>query len=178
MTETLVKIDNGAKVALKHGLHRSPHWEGVEKQFIKDHPNCFACESQDYGKVGVQVHHAITPYHIAILCERPDLELDPRNLVCLCETEKNRPAQNHHLLIGHLKEFESYNPDVLADIKLFFGKTKEEIENDPIFQEKVKNRPKNFDPSNLEEVQKMKDYLNTVLPPDPVILSKYFPKGI
>jgi hypothetical protein len=71
--------------------------------------------------VGLQVHH-IFPFHYCRLLGRPDLELDLRNLVTLCEDEAGRPGENHHLLVGHLDDFQSSNLDVVRDATTtFFG---------------------------------------------------------
>ena len=177
-TNQPIKIDNGAKVALSHGVLRSPHWHYVEETFLHDNPNCIACQEKDYGKVGVQIHHAIVPFHLAILCGRPDLELDPRNLVSLCETEHNKPASNHHLLLGHLKDFASWNKDVREDAKKYFGLTEAEILAHPDYMEKVKSRPDPIQEKSPENLAKLKEWLDQTLPPDPNIISKFFPKGI
>ena len=62
---------------------------------------------------------------------RPDLELDPRNLLVLCETEHNDPEANHHLLLGHLGNFKSDNVHVAEDIALFAGMDAAAIQADP-----------------------------------------------
>jgi len=41
------------------------------------------------------------------------LELEPTNLVTLCEA--NKGGVNCHLLFGHLSNFKSFNVDVLSD---------------------------------------------------------------
>src|ERR1019366_188640 len=51
---------------------------------------------------------------------RPDLELDPRNLITLCEDEDGRQGQDHHLLVGHLDDFESSNLQVVTDAESTF----------------------------------------------------------
>jgi hypothetical protein len=88
------------------GLKRSDKWPEVERAFVAAHPICAACTS-----TVVQAHHVL-PFHFAILLGRPDLELDPRNLITLCEKEKGEEANDHHLLLGHLDDFQSYNKDV------------------------------------------------------------------
>lgn len=50
-----------------------------------------------------------------MLVGRPDLELDPRNLLTLCI----RPDCEHHVLLGHLDDYESYNPKVLGFVKAY-----------------------------------------------------------
>lgn len=172
------KIDNGQNIALKHGVLRSPHWHHVEEEFLKNNPNCIVCKEENYGKVGVQIHHAIVPFHLAILCGRPDLELDPRNLCSLCETEHNRPAPNHHLLVGHLKDFQSWNKNVFQDAVTYKGLTEEQILAIADYEEKIKNRPDPKLAENKDSLKELRDFLDNTLPPDPNIISKYFPQGL
>jgi len=53
------------------------------------------------GTKAVEVHHLI-PFSIA-----PDLELDPHNLITLCERKKY--GINCHLLVGHLGNYRRFN---------------------------------------------------------------------
>jgi 5-methylcytosine-specific restriction endonuclease McrA len=89
---------------------RDPQWDGVRKQHLKKENLCQACLTKD----NLEVHHII-PFHL-----RPDLELDPANLITLC-------AQKCHLLFGHLMNYKSYNSNVIEDCKKM--------------QENIKNRP-------------------------------------
>ena len=54
------------------------------------------------------IAHHIVPFHLA-----PDLELDPTNLLALCEAK--RYGINCHLLVGHLGNFLRSNPFVVAN---------------------------------------------------------------
>jgi hypothetical protein len=65
------------------GEPRSSEWSAVRAAHVKRHPACLACGSVEQ----LNVHH-IEPFHM-----RPDLELDPSNLVTLC--------REHHFRIGH-----------------------------------------------------------------------------
>lgn len=80
---------------------------------------------------GLQVHH-IKPFHL-----HPDLELDPDNLITLCEIK----GRDHHLLIGHLDDWEAYNPNVRHDVKRFHNKNATQIRAEPTWQEEVERRP-------------------------------------
>jgi hypothetical protein len=62
---------------------RSGHWPTVRAAYLEKHPTCEACGSAD----DLNVHH-VAPFHL-----RPELELDPTNLITLC--------REHHLSIGH-----------------------------------------------------------------------------
>jgi 5-methylcytosine-specific restriction endonuclease McrA len=86
---------------------RSPKWQTVRKNHIKNNPCCIACGRD----TKLEVHHKI-PVHIS-----PELELDPSNLVTLCST----PC---HLLFGHLMNFKSYNKMVIEDCAVYLNKVK------------------------------------------------------
>lgn len=100
--QTSPGADLGASIAQKYGLTRSPLWQAVKNAYFATEENkkCAVCPSTS----NIQVHH-IFPFHLCHLVYRGDLELDERNFMPLCE----EPANNHHLLLGHLGDFESYN---------------------------------------------------------------------
>src|SRR5579863_6845544 len=117
-------VDHGEQEALRTGVRpRSPKWHGVEEAHLAKEPHCECCKPNTNEKAGVQVHHKF-PFHYCIALGRPDLELDDRNLITLCEDEAGKPGQNHHLLVGHLDDFQSSNLAVVVDAtKTFFGMT-------------------------------------------------------
>ena len=146
---SMTKIDHGQAEAQRHGMARSPHWPAVEKAHLKRQPTCVACAHAHTGPV--QVHH-IFPFHYAIALGRPDLELDDRNLITLCETEAGSPAQNHHILIGHLTNFQWANLDVEQDAReTFHGLTAEQIKADPRFAAKTGKRLKPLDQMTADD---------------------------
>ena len=120
--------DHGALVAKRHGRDRSPEWPAVEKAHLLKEPACAACGHKGHG---LQVHH-IKPFHL-----HPNLELDPDNLITLCEIL----GREHHLLLGHLDDWESYNPNVRADVKRFHKQSAGQIRSNRTWQEEVKRRP-------------------------------------
>ena len=77
---------------------RSSHWPTVRKHWLKNNTECAACGSHN----NLEVHH-IKPFHL----DR-SLELDPANLITLCEESKRKC----HLEIGHLGNFRNENPKV------------------------------------------------------------------
>lgn len=85
------------------GTARSGHWPTVRKNHLVDHPVCEVCG----GDSRLQVHHRV-PFHL-----HPELELEPTNLITLCEADKN--GINCHLAIGHLGSYKSFNLDVDTD---------------------------------------------------------------
>lgn len=126
----MLKIDHGSIEASRHGVARSDRWPHVEKAHLAAHPTCACCHPGTNVGAGLQVHH-IFPFHYAIALGRPDLELDDRNLITLCETEAGKPGPNHHLLIGHLDDFKSSNLTVVLDAtQTYLGMTGEAIRVD------------------------------------------------
>lgn len=84
---------------------RSPEWPHVRAEHLKKEPACRACGTKD----ALQVHH-IKPFHL-----HPDLELDPSNLVTLCE----KPGHYCHFRIGHFLNWTNFNPFAVADADRF-----------------------------------------------------------
>jgi hypothetical protein len=72
---------------------------------LKDHPRCAACFGKDY----LEVHH-VKPFHL-----HPELELEPANLITLCEN----PTHNCHFIFGHVLDWRLANPFVRDDAGLF-----------------------------------------------------------
>ncbi|GCE15893.1 HNH endonuclease [Tengunoibacter tsumagoiensis] len=120
--------DPGARVANKYGRARSPEWPRVAHEHLRHEPACVVCGH--LGK-GLQVHH-IKPFHLF-----PELELDPNNLITLCEIK----GRTHHLLIGHLDDWESYNKRVREDTKLYSHQSATAIKANPHWQKEVAQRP-------------------------------------
>lgn len=157
------KIDNGQVEASRHGVARSPEWPKVEKAHREKQPHCIACHPDSKGKI--QVHH-VFPFHYAIALGRPDLELDDRNLVSLCETEEGTRAENHHLLIGHLGDFKEGNLDVVKDATVtFFGHTEDEIKTSNIWISGVQNRRlKALDLMSDQEKKELRALMDSTFP--------------
>jgi len=76
---------------------RSSRWPGVRADHLRANPHCAACGAER----GLQVHHKL-PIHVA-----PHRELDVDNLITLC--------LRCHLFVGHLGDWNSWNPAVVAD---------------------------------------------------------------
>ena len=121
-------LDQGAHIAKKHGRERSPHWSSVAKEHLRREPACVVCGYKGRKR---QVHH-IKPFHL-----HPDLELDPHNLITLCSAR----GKEHHLLLGHLGAWDSYNEHIRADAKHFYRKTAAQIKADLHWQKKMLGRP-------------------------------------
>lgn len=165
---------HGTQVAQEHGVERSPHWPTVEKKFLVAHPRCPSCNDEQHKAClaqvgekilrGLQVHHAIIPFHYAKLLGRDDLELDDRNLETLCEDEKGVKTEDHHNLVGHLRNFQSYNPDIPGTIKVYHGFTKDKLLADMKFLALCAKLPKKWPELSDAEKQAMRKMLDQKLP--------------
>lgn len=91
-------------------MARSPQWDAVRNAHVRANPYCAACGSG----LRLNVHH-VQPYHLY-----PELELDPANLLTLCEGT----VVNCHLLFGHLRSWLSWNPNVHEDAAAMLAKIK------------------------------------------------------
>lgn len=91
---------------------RSAKWPKVRREHLEKHPACAVCG----GKTAVEVHH-IEPFHL-----KPELELDPNNLITLCESKKN--GVTCHLWFGHLGNYKCVNGEVGFDTRRWNEKLK------------------------------------------------------
>jgi 5-methylcytosine-specific restriction enzyme A len=85
------------------GARRSPQWGKVRDMVLED-ATCAACGTGN----GLEVHH-IEPFHV-----RPDLELEPSNLIPLCK--------HCHFVFGHLGCWRCHNPLVSMDASKHRGR--------------------------------------------------------
>jgi 5-methylcytosine-specific restriction endonuclease McrA len=122
------KVDHGGRIAKEIGHERSPEWARVAREHRLREPACVAC---GYKGKKVQVHH-IKPFHL-----HPHLELDPDNLITLCSAR----GKEHHLLLGHLDSWKSYNEHIREDAKRFYRKSAAQIRADIRWQKKMAARP-------------------------------------
>ena len=86
---------------------RSPQWDDVRDAHVEKHPTCAACGSATH----LQVHH-IKPFHLF-----RELELDPTNLLTLCEQSDTKC----HLRVGHHGSWKKYNENVVQDAAAAFA---------------------------------------------------------
>lgn len=87
------------------GKQRSKDWPKVQCAFLRANPRCAACGATKL----LNVHHK-KPYHLF-----PELELDPSNLLTLCET----PTHNCHFILGHCLNWSAYNVRV-TELVVFY----------------------------------------------------------
>lgn len=154
--------DHGAVVAQQHLLARSPYWPEVQRRFVQANPLCVACGQPHWTHscFDHQVHHAVIPFHFAVLLGRPDLELDPANLCTFCEP----PGLQHHLLLGHLGDFHSYNPDVVNFARKYKDWPAAKIRADLDWQTAATRRPKPFADLTVDEVRLLRRTLDERFP--------------
>jgi len=95
---------------------RSPQWPKVRTAHLAKHPACAVCGSIKT----LEVHH-IVPFNVD-----PTRELDPKNLITLCEAKSN--GVTCHQFFGHLGNYQSFNRSVVKDASKW--------------SKKLKNRPK------------------------------------
>jgi len=144
-------------------LERSPLWDDVRDAFLASHPKCAACgETQQ-----VDVHHCF-PFQYVVFCGRPDLELDPRNFITLCV----RKDCQHHLLLGHLDDWHSYNPRVKSFVRNYAGWLSAKIRADATWKKARAARPKHLDLMTALAVVAFKKMLDRKLPPNPAIVAR------
>lgn len=84
------------------GAPRSGKWPRVRRQHLEREPACVACGRTK----ALEVHHVL-PFS-----ERPELELDPDNLITLC-------GDPCHIVHGHLMSWTRSNPDVRQDCERY-----------------------------------------------------------
>lgn len=89
---------------------RSPKWATVRKHHLIANPTCAVCG----GIETLEVHHRL-PFHLD-----PKLELDPTNLITLCESKK--AGVTCHLWFGHLGNYHSFNKNVEEDARIWKDK--------------------------------------------------------
>ena len=155
---TTVTTDPG--IIAEGEIPRSDKWPAVEQSHLQAQPVCAAC-GLGQPKQGLQVHHML-PFHFCVKLGRPELELDERNLMTLCDETIN----NHHLLLGHLGNFQSYNPNVKADVAGPLGHLgDDQIDADPSWQTEMRQRPPFLDRMNADQIAAFKVLMDTWYPP-------------
>ena len=91
-----------------YGAPRSGQWPRVRREHLARQPVCQACgRSKD-----LEVHH-IQAFH-----DKPELQLDPSNLITLC-------GDPCHIVHGHLMSWLRINKDVVADCAAYRRKLAE-----------------------------------------------------
>lgn len=97
-------IGNPLQFDYATGIPRSGEWSTLRKRVLELQPWCSVCRST----TNVQVHHML-PFHLD-----PKKELDPGNLIPLCEGSDGWFGRwNCHFVVGHLgRSWSNYDKDV------------------------------------------------------------------
>ena len=132
-TYTLSKYDRETALAQP----RDPKWDEARDKYLKTHHKCVVCGRN----TDLQIHHMFPVSYIREL-GRPELELDERNFMTLCESDDDSHTENHHLLIGHLDSWKSMNEHVVANAKKFINHTAAQIKANPQWKAEVAKRPR------------------------------------
>ena len=93
------------------GAARSSQWPKVRAEHLRRFPACALCGEL---KKNIEVHHII-PFS-----EDPSKELDPQNLLTLCESGNNGVVC--HRFFGHHGNYRVSNPDVVSDVQKWHNK--------------------------------------------------------
>lgn len=101
----------------KPTVRRSSRWPKVRAAHLAGNPTCAACGTKER----LEVHH-ILPFHL-----HPERELDPANLLTLCEGD----VVNCHLLFGHLRSWKSWNAFVRRDAADWLRRIRERPKGEP-----------------------------------------------
>lgn len=147
--------DHGSLVAADHGLKRSPLWTKVRRDHLKKQEKCIVCGLLK----PLNVHHKY-PFHFVVLLGRPDLELDERNLFTLDVDV----TEDHHVLVGHLGDYQSYNPWLEETAALCRNLLGSQIRAMVKFQEMVRKRPPRFDKMSRLDKDALRDELDRLMP--------------
>lgn len=142
--------DPGATAAKRHGVRRSHRWPTVRRAYLRSHSACELCGC----KKKLEVHHRI-PFHVSSLLGRPDLELDARNLITLCSDSDHE----HHVLLGHLGDYQSYFRTIPWGARRLGRMKKPEIMKDPAWRRRSSKRPKSMNKLPPIEAHKLQQWV-------------------
>lgn len=110
---------------------RGSHWAAFEKHHLTIQPGCIVCGRWS-GQTQIAVHHKY-PFSFIKELGREDLECDERNCFTMCD--------DHHLLVGHLGYFGSFNPRLEYFAMLCRGLTIPQIRALPELLDAARTRP-------------------------------------
>jgi hypothetical protein len=91
---------------------RDSQWPAIRRQHLSVYPTCAAC--------GTPMEPAV--HHIQTFHEHPELELDPSNLITLCQ------LHCCHLMLGHSGNWRAWNPHVREDAALLLQRIRERMQ--------------------------------------------------
>lgn len=109
MNRTIKAIKDKLQGKIPKLQRRASAWPALRKSHLKSNPSCTVCG----GTNKLEVHHR-QPFHLF-----PQRELDPSNLVTLCESKKD--GYNCHLFVGHMGNYSCYNERIDPTIDFVKG---------------------------------------------------------
>lgn len=112
MKQIIKKLKDAIQGKASLSAKRSSKWPSVRAEHLKACPTCAVCG----GNKNIEVHHMV-PFNVDV-----SRELDPQNLITLCESK--RAGVNCHLWFGHLGNYQSFNATVSKDAKSWLSKFK------------------------------------------------------
>lgn len=145
------------EVLLSLGIARSSKWAAFEHYLLKKYPTCLICGREDVRR---NAHHEI-PVSYVVPLGRKDLECDERNARNTLCIESD---SEHHVLVGHLDLYASWNPYFHHTITLCKGKTAAEIRDLVEFKQAVRSRPKPYSEMTPAERRAMRSLIDQKFP--------------
>ncbi len=139
------------------GHRRSAKWHARRLVHLKRQRACLVCGSAN--PLWLEVHHKY-PFHFVVELGRPDLELDERNLYTICDQHEDK----HHLLVGHLGDYRSYNPKLEYTLAMTRGLLASQIQSLREWQTLAHTRPKPLPEMSPVERKELKTLLDALYP--------------
>lgn len=93
---------------------RHPSWRRVRAEHLKAQPKCQGCGEKR--KRLLEVHH-VAPFH-----SHPEIELEPKNLLTLCDGGGKYGIKSCHLYIGHNGNFRRSNSLAVHEARLLLAR--------------------------------------------------------
>ena len=104
-------VSDGTQALLAFLANRAPRWPKLRREHLEREPRCAACGTKE----------GVVPHHVVLVSVDPRMELEPTNLITLCESK----THNCHLIWGHLLDWSKGNPHVRADAAAYFARLQE-----------------------------------------------------
>lgn len=82
---------------------QSRRWRSIAARHLREYPACAACGSTS----------RVRPHHVIPVSVDPSRQYDHSNLLSLCESYTH--GVNCHLFFGHGGQWDTYNPNAIAD---------------------------------------------------------------
>ena len=159
----------GKKPAVgKRAVTRSPHWGHVQTFVETMRKNrCDFLRDDQHSDGPIQIHHW-HPFEDCKDAGRPELELCLENLFAACETEKDKPAENHHNIACHLGDFKSFNAQLAECVVTWKGLKGEEIKARPDFQKMAASKPVEYHAMTPDQQKAFRADLDKNMPKDKI----------